>query len=452
MSLAKTNYRRRLSGAESLLPLMTRRLGTGLSLSLVLMAGSWPLSLAAAPETAPKPVVNSSAAGSSTESDLRRYEAAIEKKTFSEADFQSLAKLAAGNPTNARVHLVFGEAYDALGLVDEAVDQYKLADQYGPRDPEAICKILHNLLGKGGGQAANTLLNSAIQRFPNNPEILYLIGKRLKEERHFAQAGKVLVRAYNSGARVKGLASDLGDLLITQEPFKAIAMIREDLRDNPDYAPGLLALSKALMSVGNYAQAVEPLQKLFAQAPNNAESTQMYVRALFWSGDFKRALLPALYDLKGEAQAAVSELPTANTLANICGHLSSSFVDAGLQDFYQRCQLEKKLPLPPFHFFLGRIFFRESRLAAAKSELLQYLKADPKSAETLWMLGRIAEVHDHDYSQALSYYRYAHAILPYNPRIEGSQSSLEEKLEKGHSDWAWSLREWIYKSLFGSSK
>jgi cytochrome c-type biogenesis protein CcmH/NrfG len=452
MSSAKTYVRRKLSGVElPFLPALCR-LTVGLSLSIILLQGFVPLSLAAAPESTGGAPAGASAAASPLEDELRRYEAAIEKKTFSESDFQKLAKIASSNPTNARVHLVFGEAYDSLGLADEAVEQYKLADQYGPRDPEAICKILHNLLAKGGGEAANTLLNSAIQRFPDNPEILYLIGKRLKEERHFAQAGKVLVRAYKSGAKIKGLGSDLADLISAQEPFKAIAMIREDLSDNPDYAPGLIALAKALMSVGNYAQALDPLQKLFAQAPNNDESTQMYVRALFWSGNFKKALLPALYELKGEAQAAVSELPSATTLANICNHLSPSFVDAGLADFYQRCQLDKKMPLPPFHFFLGRIFFREYRLAEAKSELLQYLKADPKSAETLWMLGRIAEVHDHDYAQALSYYRYAHAILPYNPRIEGSQSSLEAKVEKGHSDWAWSLREWIYTTLFGSSR
>jgi cytochrome c-type biogenesis protein CcmH/NrfG len=295
-------------------------------------------------------------------------------------------------------------------------------------------------------------LNSAVQRFPDNPEVLYLIGKRLKDERHFAQAGKVLLRAYKSGAKVHGLSSELAEMIVNQEPQKAIVLAREDLKDSPDFAPGLLALSKALMSIGNYSQALPSLQKLFEQAPTNEESTQMYLRALYWSGDFKKALLPALYYLKQEAQYAVSEMPAATTLANVFSHLSPASVDAGLADFYQRCQIDKKLPQPPFHFFVGRIFFREQRLAQAKSELLQYLKVDPKSAETIWMLGRIAESHDHDYGQALNYYKLAHAILPYNARIEGSQSSLEQKLEAGHSDWAWSLREWLYKRLSGDSK
>ena len=64
--------------------------------------------------------------------ELAKFQKLLDDKTLSEAQFQELGALAAKNPVNARAHLLCGRGYDLLGLPDEAVQEYKLADQYGP--------------------------------------------------------------------------------------------------------------------------------------------------------------------------------------------------------------------------------------------------------------------------------------------------------------------------------
>jgi tetratricopeptide (TPR) repeat protein len=375
--------------------------------------------------------------------ELNKYQADIDKRALSQENFEKLNQLVEQNPTNPRAHLVFGYAYDALGLVDEAVAQYKLADKFGPKDPEAIAAIIHNLSGKGGGEAANELLNDAIKRFPNDAKILYLIGKRLHEKHHDAQALKILIKAYQAGSKVPGLDSELAELLIARDPYKAIYLSGQDLKDNTDFAPALVSLSKAFMSVGSYNSAVIPLARLFALEPEHEETTKMYITSLFWQGDFKRALMPALYYLKLNSDFAVSEIPPSLMVANVISRVPNDFADAQLAEFYKRVAgASGKIP-PGFHFFVGRIFFRQHRWAQAKAELNQFYNTDNKNGEVLWMLGRIAERGDHDYKAALNYYQLAHAALPYNGRVEASLNALQDRVEDGGNDWAFWFREWL---------
>ena len=332
---------------------------------------------------------------------------------------------------------------DLQGLDDQAVEQYKIADKYGPKDPEAIAAILHNVMARGAGEAANTLLNSAIARFPNNPDILFLIGKRLKENNHGMEASRVLIKAYQSGAKVKGLPSELGDLIVMQDPERAIALAKEDLAGNPNFAPGQMVLAKAEMRLGNFQLALSPLKKLFEQAPTNPDVSMMYMKSLFWCGDYQTALEPALYCLHNDATDLAAADKSAGTLSKLFSRISSGYVDSTLSRFYDKIEQDKTPVAPPFHFLLGRVFYQEHRYGQAKSELLHYLDSDPKNGDTLYMLGRIAELHDRDYDAALKYYRLAHAILPYHEGIAGATSSLEERMADRNSDWAWCLKDWL---------
>ena len=400
------------------------------------------------PDAQPTPVnqagtVKPAAVQSALDQQLEKYQKLIDDKSLSMDDFQKLAELADQNPTNSRVHLLMGRGFDLQGLSDQAVDQYKIADKYGPKDPEAIAAMLHNVMAKGAGEAANTLLNSAIARFPNNPDILFMIGKRLKENNHGIEASRILIKAYTSGVKVKGLPSELADLVVRQDPEKAIELAKEDLAGTPNYAPGLMALAKAEMRLGNFQLAVPPLGKLFEQAPTNSDASMMYFRSLYWCGDYQTAIEPALYCLRNDATDSAAAVKTASTIGLLFTRVPHSFVDSTLARFYDKIDQDKTPVLPPFHFLLGRVFFQQHRYGQAKAELLRYIDSDPKNAETLFMLGQIAELHDHDYATALKYYRLAHAILPYHPGIAGATSSLEERILDHNSDWAWCLKDWL---------
>jgi len=433
---------------------------TVLALSLLITPALAPLSVLAVEAAAEQkveaaPSKPQTTASSPVKSDLdvqlAVYQKAITAKALTEGEFQKLAELSAKYPTNYKVHLLFGQGFDLQGLIDQAIEQFRLAYQYGPQDPDSIVALLEGLLKNGATDSANELLKIAIQKFPDNPRILYLIGKRLKEKKHYIQAGTTLAQAFKTGEKIHGLPTDLGDLLANTEPRKAIYLAKLDLASTPDYAPALLLLAKGLMFLGNYELALPPLEKLYKQSPAFEESTDMYVRCLYWCGDFKKTLEPAFYSMRANSQYVVSDNRAASTLANVMKHVSSDFAATTLQSFYEQTDREKIPVPPPFHFFVGRIFFRQHHNAQAKAELLRYYDADPKSAETLWMLGSIAENTDHDYPAALNYYRLAHALLPYNSTVTAACLSLEERIGDGRSDWAWCLRDWVY-SAFSPNK
>lgn len=434
-------------------PLPLLALSTGVLISLT---GPLPVSAvggdAAAlksPASAGKAITQEASSGDSAlDSQLDQYQKSLDDHTLTEAGVQKLAALAAKYPTNSRVHLLFGRAYDALGLADDAVEQYKIADKYGPKDPEAIAAILHNVLTKGGGEAANTLLNSAIERFPNNPKILYMIGKRLRENRHGYQAFKTLKQAYGMGQKVQGLPTELANMVVDREPRRAYEMAQEDLATNPDYAPALMLSSKALIFLGNYQQALGPLRKLFKQAPTNNEASMMYARCLYWCGDYRTSLEPSFYLLVNDSQFVVPELSSATNLAKVLSMMSGADGERALAHFYEKAEKEHVSIPGPFHYFIGRIFYRQNKYSEAKGELLRYLDIDPKSADTLFMLGNIAENYDHDYTLALKDYRLAHALLPLNPPMAAAALRLEQRETEVQNDWAASLRDFFY-SIFG---
>jgi tetratricopeptide (TPR) repeat protein len=437
------------SKQEQMKSLSHNKILSALALSLVLISSlcPWTEALESTGAAAGAPSTGQSAPAVSSnalDQQLDKFQKEIDDNTLSVDEFQKLADLAGKNPTNSRAHLLCGRGFDLQGLPDQAVAEYEIADKYGPKDPEAIAAMLHNVLAKGAGEAANALLNSAIKRFPNNPEILFMIGKRLKENRHPEQAGKALVQAYKLGKKVQGLPSELGDMLVDQDPQKAIALAKEDLASNPDFAPALIVLAKGLMLQGKYEPALGPLKKLYKQSAANQETTAMYLRSLFWCGDYKTALEPALYCLRSDAQFVTTDLRSATTLAKVASNLPASYVSSSLQYFYEQTDKVGVPVAPPFHYYVGRMFFRQYRFPQAKAELLHYLDADPNSALTMWMLGYIAENSDHDYKAALQYYRLAHALLPNHAGITNTCLALEERMEDGQSDWAWCLRNWLY--------
>jgi cytochrome c-type biogenesis protein CcmH/NrfG len=429
--------------------------GFGLCLVLFLSAcppllalDSVPGEKAPAPEAAARPTEDKPVgAKSALDAQLDQFQSAIDKNTLTMDEFQKLADVADQNPVNARAHLLFGRALDMQGLVDQAVKQYEIADKYGPKDPEAIAALLHNVLAKGSGEASNSLLNSAIKRFPNNPEILFMIGRRLREKHHDQEAGKAFSQAFKTGKKVPGLASAIGDLVLESQPQRAIAFAKFELADNPNFASALIVLAKAYMMEGHYQLAIEPLTKLYKMSPANDETTQLYLRALYWCGDYKTALMPAFYCMRHDAQWVAADNKTAGSLSRLFTHLPQKYCSETLQKFYEDTDKASLEVGPAFHYYVGTAFFRVHRYGDAKAELLKFYDSDSKSGQALMMLGYIAENYDHDNVLALKYYRMAHALLPLHPVIAANVLSLESRTGEGYNDWAWCLRNWFYTTF-----
>jgi len=374
---------------------------------------------------------------------LRRIQDELDHRSLTKASRDELEELAGKYPTNYKVHLYMGLMLDDLGLPDQAMAEYEQADKLGPNDPRATAGIMNHILARRDARGASELLDKSLKRFPNSPEILFFMGKNFKEGKHWFEATRILNRAYNSGYKIKHLAAELAEMYQESDPPKALKLANEDLAQYPDYHLALQVKAIALMNMGQFAQAVEPLRKLYNQSPSFSRSAEYYLRCLYWTGQFKEAVQPAFYFLGKEAQYVGGPLVSVEVLNNVLKSQSETHTETELNQFYARLAKDKLKVKPAFHYYLGSIFYQLGRPHLAKSELQQYLAEDPQSIDGLYLYGRLEENYAHNYKEALRVYEIAHALSPYNIEVGGAYTRMEEKLSMQSSDWAGSVRDWL---------
>jgi tetratricopeptide (TPR) repeat protein len=382
---------------------------------------------------------------------LRRIQGELDNRALTQASQAELESLAAKYPNNYKIHLYYGLVLDEVGLPEQAMSEFELADKLGPKDPRATAGIMNHILARGDNAAAAELLNKALKRFPDSPEILFFMGKNFKEHRHWAEAQMVLNRAYKAGYKVKHLPVELGELYQETAPEIALKLANEDLAQYPDYHLSLQVKAIALMSMGQYKAAIEPLSKLYKQSPSFNRSAEFYLRCLFWDGRYHDALNPGFYFLGKEAHTIGGPLVSAEVLGKVISNLPTKDVEEQLAQFYEQLKKDKMMVKPAFHYYLATIFYDQGKGKLAKSEIDKLLQSDPKSVEGLYLYGQLQENYARNYGEALRAYEMAHALSPFNMAIDKAYIRMEEKQAMRTSDWASALRDWI-DNLLGRTK
>jgi tetratricopeptide (TPR) repeat protein len=382
---------------------------------------------------------------------LRRIQAELDSRKLTEASQNELEALATKYPNNYKVHLYYGLVLDEVGLPEQAMAEFELADKLGPKDPRATAGIMNHILSRGDAAAAAQLLEKALKRFPDSPEILFFMGKNFKEHSHWSEAQAVLGRAYKAGYRVKHLPVELADLYTVSDPELALRLVNEDLALYPDYYLSLQVKGIALMNMGRFTEATEPLGKLFKQSPTFGRSAEYYLRCLFWDGRYRDALQPGLYFLGKEAQAISGPLVSSEVLSEIVGQLTTSNIEQNLAQFYEQLKTNKIQVSPAFHYYLATMFYKQGKVKLAKAEVDKLLEREPKSVEGLYLYGQLQENYGRNYKEALRAYEMAHALSPYNMAIDKAYIRMEERQAFRSSDWARALRDWL-ENLFGRTR
>ncbi len=389
--------------------------------------------------------------GAAVGNSLRRIQAELDNRKLTEASQNELEALAAKYPNNYKVHLYYGLVLDEIGLIDQAMAEFELADKLGPKDPRATAGIMNHILATGDTAAANALLEKALKRFPDSPEILFFMGKNFKEHKHWAEAQVVLNRAYKAGYKVKHLPAELADLYTAINPELAVRLANEELARYPDYYLALKVKGLALMNMGKFPEAIEPLGKLYKQSPTFDRWAEYYLRCLFWDGRYHEALMPGLFFLGKEAVVVGGKLVSSEVLSEVVGHLANNDIEQQLGQFYEQVKKEKTEVQPAFHYYLASIFYNQGKVKLAKAEVDKFLERNPKSVDGLYLYGQLQENYGRNYKEALRAYEMAHALSPYNMVIEQAYIRMEERQAFRSSDWARALRDWL-ENLFGRTR
>lgn len=376
---------------------------------------------------------------------LNDYQQKIESRSLSEAQLTELAGLTQKFPGEAKVHLVYGLALDLVGLNDQALEQFQAADKLGPQDSNAVVGIIHHLVSKGDKQAARALLDQALKRFPEDANVLFMLGKTLKQDRDFDSAEKTLWRAHNLPNRPIGLATELAELYSATNPELAVNLASEDIERQSNYAPALAVLAEAFYNQGQYRRAIYPCEILVKQSISWRNISDIYARCLFWDGRYKEAVLPMLVTLAKSATYLGGRMPGAEMIAQTVPHISAKKLSDILDSFY--ASNSKELVRNPFHFYLASALEKGGRYELAYKEINTFLSADPKNVDALIFKGKLQETYLGDYDGALQSYKTAHALLPYNGPCNQALMRLEDRLRERDGDLAWKLRDGL-RSFF----
>lgn len=393
------------------------------------------------------------------ESALNGYERKLEERKLTEQDVAQIGALVEKNPSNAKAHLVLGLALDYVGLNDQALEQFVAADKLGPQDPKALVGKLHHLLSRGDKVAARITLDEAMKRFPDNPDVLLLMGRTMKDDRNYEGAEKALWAAYNAarqaanrdpGKMPLGLPSQLAELYIASNPELAIRLANEDLARVKDAFMAQAVVGVAYTNHGEYRKALPYLGQIYTKSPTWRNTAEGYSRCLYWDGQYQKAIQPALFSLAKAAGAMGGKPRPQYLLSELFSHVKDSEIEKEIQGFYKVVGMDKdavNVVKPPFHYYLAVALSEAKKPSLAMKELNTFLQFDPSCFDAILLKGKLQEIYLNDPVGALASYRLAHALLPYSAPCTQALNRLEGRMESRDTDLAWKLKDFL-NSIF----
>jgi tetratricopeptide (TPR) repeat protein len=364
----------------------------------------------------------------------------IEDGKVPDSSYDILAQIIKKDPSAYRAHLLLGDCYDLLGLPDLARQQYVLALKYGPNDPQAVIALV-KLEGKAGHiSTVESLLNNARKRFPTDPEIIYWTGTVLYAQNKTKAAEAMFNQAMSSGKTIIGLPSALALIRLKQKYYReALMLANRDIAQKSTLDLANEVAGVALMELHDYGRAVKPLQIAFMKQPLKKPLAEEYMRALYWTGDYKSALRPALINLALNPSGN-NNRSTKAMLAGIIQHTDRKDLLALIKEVSGKFGIEKSAA---FHLSLGEVLADTKYNDLALEQLSKAVELDPSLVDGWYNLGLVQEMACHDYKKAWQSFEKAHSLAPNNEEIAKRLLRLEDRLSAYNDDWAWRLKDWL---------
>ena len=269
------------------------------------------------------------------------------------------------NPGLVGAQQMLGYALLAQGYAAEAIPHLERAHD------EGVLGIAQVRLGKLPEAIAN--LNAALAKHPNNPELLYYLGRAgglLSKE-----AMDTLEANYPNSARAhQSLAENYAALRQVPEGEKEY---HEALRLQPD-TPGVhLALGQLYAEASDWSKAADEFQAEAKLQPGDAETAYSLGNALLQEGKLQQALV--------ELERADRLRPQMPETLYALGKTDSLLGDAaGAEKAWQSLlSIEKASSLAAeAHFGLASLYRKQGRTADAAREQQEYKRLQPGASQS----------------------------------------------------------------------
>ena len=171
-------------------------------------------------------------------------------------EVQRQAWVVADVPGGAKPHYDYASALQKEGRLDEAVEQYKIALQFNPKDAKAHSKLAIALTGQAKFDPAVPHMDTALRLEPNNADfhlvyatLLERIGRNDEARPHFEAALRLKPDSADAHHSYAEFLAGLG------KNDEYISELRRVLQLRPDYPYAELQLADALFAKENLEEA-----------------------------------------------------------------------------------------------------------------------------------------------------------------------------------------------------
>ncbi len=171
-------------------------------------------------------------------------------------EVQRQAWVVADVPGGAKPHYDYASALQKEGRLDEAVEQYKIALQFNPKDAKAHSKLAVALTGQAKFDPAVPHMDTALRLEPNNADfhlvyatLLERIGRNDEARPHFEAALRLKPDSADAHHSYAEFLAGLG------KNDEYISELRRVLQLRPDYPYAELQLADALFAKENLEEA-----------------------------------------------------------------------------------------------------------------------------------------------------------------------------------------------------
>lgn len=261
-------------------------------------------------------------------------EADLDKGDYSEAK-DILTAIHDLQLPSAEFHDLLGSTYYAMGDPKKAFDEFQLALQLKPADPDYFYKLGMVFLKNHTPDPAISVFEAATKIRPDAPKLWFGLGMSYYFASHLDQAEKTLHVALALDPRYQTAYVVLGDLLYQSgRADEAVALLRRatDLRPDwylPYYYYGFIALRRGQVNTQDvigalreatrlnpqFSEAHCELGKALARAGDNQEAMQELERSVDLDSDMAEPhyQLAAIYRTLGDKRRSAEELALFET-------------------------------------------------------------------------------------------------------------------------------------------
>ena len=194
-----------------------------------------------------------------------------ENKAYSQA-VTEFEKDVNGGIQSPEIFLNLGQAYSHLGQYEKAKESYFQAIEMNPDDASPYLRVGADYLARGKGPHATVWLMRALKLSPGQPQVLYLLGTALVNEKYYDTAHHYLDEYVKAAPQdPKGWAL-LGDAYMQDMQFeKALASYQETSKLLPNLASAQYLVGYSYFLLKKLQEAKEHLSKALEIDPSYIE-------------------------------------------------------------------------------------------------------------------------------------------------------------------------------------